>query len=156
MGPVELDGRRAGKSHRGPGGARAMPDERITLGNPSTIFPPTGYSHVAEVRGGRLVFIAGQVAIDPKGTLVGPGDYRAQAEEVFRNLERALASAGATFRDVVKLTYYVLDLTHLPEIREVRDRFVDTKHPPTSTAVQVARLFRPEILLEIDAVASVA
>ena len=133
-----------------------MSVERITFRNPSTIFPPTGYSHVAEVRGGRLVFVAGQVALDPKGVVVGPGDYRAQAEEVFRNLERALASAGATFRDVVKLTYFVVDLSHLPEIREVRDRFVDPWHPPTSTAVQVSRLFRPELLLEVDAIASVA
>jgi enamine deaminase RidA (YjgF/YER057c/UK114 family) len=133
-----------------------MTDERIHLQNPPEIAPPTGYSHVAEVRGGRLVFVAGQVALDAQGALVGPGDYRDQAEQVFRNLAAALASAGATFRDVVKLTYYVVDITHLPEIREVRDRYVDTAHPPTSTAVQVVRLFRPEFLLEVDAVASVA
>ncbi|HXY46504.1 MAG TPA: RidA family protein [Thermoplasmata archaeon] len=132
-----------------------MPRDRLTLHNPPDLAPPTGYSHVAEVRGGTLVFVAGQVALDGTGALVGPGDYRAQAEQVFRNLERALASAGATFRDVVKLNYFVLDLSHLPEIREVRDRFVDTKHPPTSTAVQVSRLFRPEFLLEVDLVASV-
>jgi enamine deaminase RidA (YjgF/YER057c/UK114 family) len=132
-----------------------MPTDRLTLRNPPGLTPPIGYSHVAEVRGGTLVFVAGQVAVDENGALVGPGDYRAQAEQVFRNLERALASAGATFRDVVKLTYFVLDLSHLPEICEVRDRFVDTKRPPTSTAVEVRRLFRPEFLLEVDLVASV-
>jgi enamine deaminase RidA (YjgF/YER057c/UK114 family) len=131
-------------------------DERLSVRNPPGLFPPTGYSQVAEVRGGRLVFVAGQVAMDATGSLVGAGDYRAQAEQVFRNLETALRSAGATFRDVVKLNYYLLDVAHLPEVREVRDRFVDAQRPPTSTAVQVARLFRPEFLLEVDAVASVA
>ena len=129
--------------------------ERMKIHNPPTLASPRGYSHVAEVRGGNLVFIAGQVALDPSGTVVGPGDYTVQAEQVFRNLGLALASAGATFRDVVKLTYFVLDVAHLPEVRAVRDRFVDTAHPPASTAVEVRALFRPEIVLEIDAVASV-
>jgi len=132
-----------------------MSAERVRIHNPPSIAPPTGYSHVAEVRGGTLVFVAGQVALDAAGALVGPGDYRAQAEQVFRNLGAALTAAGATFRDVVKLTIYVLDVAHLPEIREVRDRFVDPRRPPTSTAVQVSRLFRPDVLVEIDAVASI-
>ena len=129
--------------------------ERIHLHNPPTLAPPRGYSHVAEVRGGTLVFVAGQVALDPSGTVVGPGDYTAQAEQVFHNLGLALASAGATFRDGVKLTYFVLDVTHLPEVRAVRDRFLDPEHLPASTAVEVRGLFRPEIVLEIEAVASV-
>ena len=132
-----------------------MPTPRVRIHNPSTIAPPTGYSHVAEVRGGRWVFIAGQVAKNPRGELVGKGDYRLQAEEVFRNLGRALESAGATFDDLVKLTYYVRDVSHLPNIREVRDRFVNTKNPPTSTAVEVSGLASPDFLLEIDAIASV-
>jgi enamine deaminase RidA (YjgF/YER057c/UK114 family) len=133
-----------------------MSEPRIRFHNPPTIARPTGYSHVAEVRGGKLVFVAGQVAMDPHGDLVGPGDYRAQAEQVFRNLEQALVAAGATFRDVVQLRFFVVDISHLPEVREVRDRFVDVEHPPASTAVQVSRLFRPEFLIEVDAVASVA
>jgi enamine deaminase RidA (YjgF/YER057c/UK114 family) len=132
-----------------------MPASRVALSNPTALWPPTGYSHVAEVRGGKLVFVAGQVAFDSKGAVVGVGDYRAQAEQVFRNLQSALQSAGATFRDVVKLGFYVLDVAHLPEVREVRDRYIDREHPPTSTAVQVVRLVRPEFLLEVDAVASV-
>ncbi len=133
-----------------------MSDGRVRLFNPPTIAPPKGYSHVAEVRGGKLLFVAGQVAMDPAGSLVGPGDVRAQAEQVFRNLGAALAAGGATFSDLVKITIYLTDAAHLPEVREVRDRFVDGTRPPTSTAVQVVRLFRPEYLLEIDAVASVA
>ena len=132
-----------------------MESSRIKIHNPPTIAPPTGYSHVAELRGGKLVFIAGQVALDRSGMVVGQDDYRAQAEQVFKNIGLALASAGGRFDDLVRLTYYVLDVSHLPEVREVRDRFVNTARPPTSTAVQVSRLVRPEFLLEVDAVASV-
>jgi enamine deaminase RidA (YjgF/YER057c/UK114 family) len=132
-----------------------MPAAHVKIHNPATMATPSGYSHVAEVRGGKLVFVAGQVAMDASGTLVGKDDYGAQAEQVFKNLGSALESAGATFHDLVKLTYYMLDLSHLSEVRAVRDRYVDTRQPPTSTAVQVSRLFRPDILLEIDAVASV-
>jgi 2-iminobutanoate/2-iminopropanoate deaminase len=131
-----------------------MSAPRVSIHSPPTIAPPKGYSHVVEVRGGRLVFIAGQVAMDPSGKLVGPGDYRAQAEQVFRNLGAALTAAGGGFADVVKLTIFLLDADHLPEIRAVRDRFVDAKRPPASTAVQVSRLYRPEFLLEIEAVAA--
>ena len=132
-----------------------MADDRVKLCNPASMAPPMGYSHVAEVRGGKLVFIAGQVALDREGRLVGPGDYRKQAEQVFTNIGLALAEAGASFRDLVKITVYIVDFAHAPEVREVRDRFIDARRPPTSTAVQVSRLFRPDILLEIDAVASV-
>ena len=127
----------------------------MSFRNPPTMAPPVGYSHLAEVRGGKLVFIAGQVALDREGQVVGRGDYRKQAEQVFKNIGLALESADGSFKDLVKITVYLLDFAHAPEVREVRDRFVDTHRPPTSTAVQVSRLFRPEILLEIDAIASV-
>jgi len=132
-----------------------MAQGRVSLHNPPGIAPPVGYSHVAEVRGGKLVFVAGQVALDREGQVVGPGDYRKQAEQVFKNIGLALESAGAGFKDLVKITVYIVDFAHAPEVREVRDRFIDVHHPPISTAVQVSRLFRPEILLEVDAVASV-
>jgi enamine deaminase RidA (YjgF/YER057c/UK114 family) len=128
---------------------------RIQILNPPTVATPVGYSHVAKVRGGALVFISGQVALDAAGVVVGPGDYVLQAEQTFRNLGFALQAAGGTFHSLVKLTIYVLDIRSLPEIREVRDKYVDTAHPPASTAVQVSRFFRPDLLLEIDAVASV-
>jgi enamine deaminase RidA (YjgF/YER057c/UK114 family) len=116
--------------------------------------PGFGYSHAVEATG-RLVATAGQVAIDADGHLVGEGDPRAQAEQVFENLRLALAAAGATFADVVKLGYFVTDVSFLPQIREVRDRFIDTARPPASTAVQVSALVRPGVLLEIDALAVV-
>ncbi len=119
---------------------------------PAGMAPGTGYSH-AVAASGRLVAIAGQVALDQEGNLDGPGDPRTQAERIFENIRLALAAAGATFADVIKLNYYATDISMLPVVREVRDRYVDTDRPPASTAVQVAALVRPEFLLEVEALA---
>lgn len=122
---------------------------------PDGVAPGNGYSHV--VTGpGRWVAIAGQVALDANAELVGPGDAAAQARQVFANLDACLKAAGATFDQVVKLGIYVTDLAVLPAIRTARDEYVDTANPPASTAVQVVALFRPDVLLEIEAFAIVA
>jgi enamine deaminase RidA (YjgF/YER057c/UK114 family) len=124
--------------------------------NPETMHHPTGYTHVVEVTAGRPVYIAGQVALDPTGKLVGPGDIRAQARQVFDNLGAALEAVGARFEQVVKLTYYLLDASQLPVVREVRDRYVNIQQPPASTAVEVRRLARDDLLIEVEAVAVIA
>ena len=137
-----------------------MPDsQHVVLFNPGTMFIPTaGYSQVAEIRSGKLVYIAGQVPFDKSGTLVGPDDFLAQAEQVFRNIKAAVEAAGGDFSNVVKLNYFcveAVDPSLIPQILRVRDQFVDTKNPPTSTFVVVKRLVRPEWLIEIEAVAVV-
>lgn len=114
-----------------------------------------GYSHVVSATG-RLVAVSGQVAFDEAGAVVGPGDATRQAEQAFENVRRCLAAEGATFDDVVKLTYYVTDIRHLAEIRSVRDQLMPGAEKPASTAVQVVALALPELLLEIDAFAVVA
>jgi enamine deaminase RidA (YjgF/YER057c/UK114 family) len=114
---------------------------------------PVGYSNVVEVRGGRTLYIAGQVAVDQKGTLVGPGDFRAQANQVFANLKSRLAEGGASFKDVVKLNYYVTDATDVQALRDIRNTYVNTENPPASTLVVVKGLVREEYLLEIEAIA---
>src|SRR6266568_4830945 len=119
---------------------------------PPDVAPGFGYSHVVAATG-RLIAISGQVALDESGRLVGPGDPEAQARQVFENLRRCLAAADATFADVVKLTIYVTDLATMAAVRAVRDEYVDTARPPASSAVQVAGLVLPELLLEIDALA---
>ena len=125
------------------------------VANPPSLPPARGYSHVVEVpAGNRLLFVAGQVALDSTGALVGRGDFRAQARQVFENLRRALAAEGATFADVVKLNYYVLDASQVPALREVRDQYVNTAAAPASTLVEVRRLFRDDVLLEVEAVAA--
>jgi enamine deaminase RidA (YjgF/YER057c/UK114 family) len=102
---------------------------------------------------GRTVYIAGQVAVDSAGRLVGGTDFRAQAEQVFANLQQALESVGAGFGDVAKTTIFVTDMSQLPALREVRAKYLDPDRPPASTLVQVAGLARPELLLEVEAVA---
>jgi reactive intermediate/imine deaminase len=123
--------------------------------NPPDLPAPVGYSHVAVASTGRTIYISGQVPLDQNRNLAGPNDMRLQTEQVFTNLKAALASAGADFSHVVKLTYYLLDISQLPVIREVRDRFVNTQAPPASSAVEVRRLFRDDLLIEVDAVAVV-
>ncbi|HLL80883.1 MAG TPA: RidA family protein [Ktedonobacteraceae bacterium] len=122
--------------------------------NPPTMFSPPGYTHVVEVTGGRTVYIAGQVALDKSFQVVGKDDFRAQAEQVFENLKAALEAAGADFTHVVKLNIFLVDMTQLRTLAEVRDRYVNTEHPPASTAVEIRRLAVPDLLLEIEAVAS--
>ena len=124
--------------------------------NPDAMHRPTGYTHVVEVTAGRPVYIAGQVALDPSGAIVGPGDIRAQARQVFDNLRTALQAVGAGFEQVVKLTYYLVDATQLPVVREVRDQYVNTQQPPASTAVEVRGLVSDDLLIEVEAVAVIA
>ncbi len=122
---------------------------------PAGMAPGNGYSH-AVVATGRMVAIAGQVAMDERGELVGDDDPRAQAEQVFENLRLALAAAGATFADVIKFGVFATDISILPVVREIRDRYIDADRPPASTAVQVAALFRPGYVLEVEALALIA
>lgn len=122
---------------------------------PNTMPRSVGYSQLAIITGGTVVFIAGQVALDKSGEVVGKDDFKAQIQQVFENLDAAVEAAGGTFNDVVKLNSYFLDLTDLPEFRQVRDKYINVKNPPASTAIQVRRLFRPEFLVEVEAVAVV-
>ncbi|MEU3606633.1 RidA family protein [Streptomyces sp. NPDC035033] len=121
---------------------------------PEGIAPSPQYSHVVHGTG-RLVAVSGQIALDASGAVVGAGDPAAQARQVFANLDRCLAAAGAGFGDVVKLTYFLTDVAHLPALREARDAAFAGLPLPASSAVQVAALVRPELLLEVEAFALV-
>ena len=128
----------------------------VVLSSPKTLPPSTGYSQIAEVTKGKIVLIAGQVAHDVDGKLVGEGDFRAQVEQIFKNLDAAVRAAGGTFKDIVKINNYCVASVPPEEIaafRDVRDRYVDLAHPPTSTFIYVSRLVRPGWLFEIDATA---
>jgi 2-iminobutanoate/2-iminopropanoate deaminase len=117
---------------------------------PSVRTPP-GYSHAVQAAG--LVFVSGQVALDANGSVVGTDDLGEQARQAFRNLGAVLEAAGCSYADVVKLTYFVRDIGAVGAIRAARDEFVDTANPPASTLVEVSRLFMPDLLIEIEAVA---
>ena len=114
------------------------------------------YSHVAVASGARTIYIAGQVAIDENGGVVGAGDLAAQTEQVMRNLGLCLTAAGASFADVVKITTYITDLRHRLTLGQcVKDTWGDIKFP-TNTLIGVAALAFPEMILEVDATAIVA
>ena len=130
-----------------------MPLGRPSFSSPPELIAPAGYSHVVEIPAGRLVWTAGQVALDVDGALPADAGWDGQARLAFANVGRALETAGAGWRDVVKLTIYVVDMSALPTIRAVRDELVDTATPPTSSLVQVAGLFRRDLLIEVEAVA---
>ncbi|MGD9905423.1 MAG: RidA family protein [Vicinamibacterales bacterium] len=123
--------------------------------NPPGLSTPTGYSHVVSARGGRTIYVAGQVALDAKGQVVGDGDLAAQTRQVFANLDTALKAAGASFADVVKTTYYMRDASQVQVIREVRAKYF-TGELPASTLVEVSRLANPAFLIEIEVIAVVA
>jgi enamine deaminase RidA (YjgF/YER057c/UK114 family) len=130
-----------------------MADRRFI--NPEGLARPGVYTPVVVARGGRTIYVSGQVPQNSKGELVGGDDLVAQAEQVYRNLELALKGAGATFSDVVKLNVYVVNFK--PEYRDllqsVRVRHVSKENPPASTLVGVQALARPGFLVEIEAVA---
>jgi len=130
-----------------------MTEASANFVNPEGTHRPTGYTHVVEVTAGRPVYVSGQVALDANGDLVGPGDVGAQARQVFENLQAALRSVGAGFEQVVKLNVYLVDATQMPTVRQVRDQYVDPARPPASTAVEIRRLVRDDLLVEVDAVA---
>jgi reactive intermediate/imine deaminase len=115
--------------------------------------PPAGYTHVVEVAARRLVYISGQVPLDRTGELVGAGEIEAQARQVFENLSAALAAGGASWSEVVKLNYFLLDVGHVQTVRAIRDEYVDTERPPASTLVEVSRLVLDGALIEIEAIA---
>ena len=125
--------------------------------NPEGAPRPAGnYSQVVRVETGDTAFlyISGQIAVDAQGNMVGKGDVAAQAAQVFENLRAILAANGATFADVVKLNYYLLDIAHRPVIAEVRARYL-AGGLPASTLVAVSQLAHPDWLIEVEAVAAV-
>ena len=121
---------------------------------PETLAPTPGYTQVVKVTGGQTIYLAGQVALDASRNLVGRGDFRAQAQQVFENIKLGLAAAGADFSHVVKLNMYVIDRSYLPILREVRDDYVNTQAPPANTLVEVKGLAQEDFLLEVEAIAS--
>jgi len=126
--------------------------------NPPTLHATRGYSHVVETRSpSRTIYIAGQLGRTLDGGFAGaPGDFRAQAVQAFENLKLALAAADAGFEHVVKVTAYFADIAaDIAAYLEVRNRYVNTKAPPASTAVQISKLAHDGALFEIEAVAVV-
>ena len=123
--------------------------------NPPEIAPANGYTHVVEVSDSKMVFISGQIAFDTSGKLVGKDNLLEQTQQIFENINTALEAVGADFSHVVKFTYFMLDISQIAVVRNVRDKYVNTAQPPASSAVEVRKLFREELLIEVEAIAAV-
>jgi 2-iminobutanoate/2-iminopropanoate deaminase len=127
----------------------------VQLANPATVATPKGYSHAAIIDLGncKMMIISGQVALDSRGNLVGKDDVGKQAEQIFTNLKSIVEAGGGKMGHIVKLGYFTTDVSQIQQIRNVRDKFIDAKNPPASTLVQVSKLYREDVLLEIEATA---
>ncbi len=110
------------------------------------------FSQCIRCEAGPLLFLSGQVPLDVAGKLVGRRDLEVQTRTAFANIRDLLATAGSTMEDVVKLTYFVRDMSQWPTVQKVRAEFFPRYHP-ASTTVEVSRLHKEEYLIEIEAVA---
>jgi enamine deaminase RidA (YjgF/YER057c/UK114 family) len=133
-----------------------MPASEPAFVSPDDLPAPSGYSHVVRIPAGSLVWTSGQLGVDRDGNVPPGSDWESQTRLALENVGRALRAGGAGWPDVVKLTFFVLDVSAVATIRAVRDEFVAAAKPPTSSLVQVAGLVRPGALIEIEAVAYTA
>ena len=123
--------------------------------NPASWQEKFGYSQGCRVDGAqRLLFVAGQIALDENGDVVGEGDFEAQTRQVFTNMGRVLESAGMSFENLVQVGGFLVDIGQLPTYARVRDEFVNTAAPPASTTIGVTSLALPELLVEVNAIAA--
>jgi enamine deaminase RidA (YjgF/YER057c/UK114 family) len=132
---------------------------KLEIIEPQGLAQPQGmYNHAIAVSGGRLLFIAGQVAIDENNQLIGPGDFSAQMQQVFKNLAAILGSAGASFENVVKFTTYLTGSQNLSNFYDKRREIFAEIYPqgryPTNTLVVIDQLAQEEWLIEVEAVAA--
>ena len=130
----------------------------ITRVNPPELGTPPGYSQIVEVAASRIIFIAGQTALDRDGHVVGLADFAAQATQVFNNLAIALQARGCTAANLVKLTVFLTDMDNLLSYREARNRFFASVMPPAApavTLVEVSKLYGADFMIEIEAIAAV-
>ncbi|WP_199756952.1 RidA family protein [Pedobacter sp. KBW06] len=123
--------------------------------NSPAVAPPKGYSQAVEIDLGnsRMILLSGQVPLDVKGNLVGNGDVSKQTEQIFENIKKIIAEAGGTMNDLVKIAIYMTDISQVQKFRDVRDQYINLKQPPTSTLVEVTKLFREDVHIEIEATA---
>jgi enamine deaminase RidA (YjgF/YER057c/UK114 family) len=129
----------------------------ITRINPPELGEPPGYSQIVDVSADRIIFMAGQTALDRDGRVVGKDDFTAQAAQVFRNLGLALEACGCTPANLVKLTVLLTDMNNLGRYREARNRFFASVTPPAApavTLVEVSKLYGPDFMIEIEAIAA--
>jgi enamine deaminase RidA (YjgF/YER057c/UK114 family) len=129
--------------------------QQVQFFNPSGLTNPKGYSHAAVVDLGtcKMVIISGEVPFDKQGNLVGKDNMEIQAGQVFLNIKTLLDELHGSMDNIVKLGVYVTDMDQAPAFRTARDKYISAANPPTSILVQVNRLFRPGVMIEVEATA---
>jgi 2-iminobutanoate/2-iminopropanoate deaminase len=127
----------------------------VNFKNPSSVAAPKGYSHAAVIDLGscQMIVLSGQVPLDNSGDLVGQSNFEKQSEQVLLNIKNVLSELGGTMDDIIRLGIYTTDISQMQAFREVRDKYINLKSPPTSTLVQVSKLFRGDVLIEVEATA---
>jgi len=119
--------------------------------NPDTIHRPFGYAHAIQVD--KTLYVSGQIPLDMDMNVVGKGDIAVQTEQAYENLKRVMEAAGGKMTDIVMLNMYVVDVDDFDKnTRPLRKKYFGDYYPAT-TCVQVARLYRPDFLVEVEAVA---
>jgi 2-iminobutanoate/2-iminopropanoate deaminase len=124
--------------------------ERVQV-EPEGVAAPAGHYSHGIIASGRMLFVAGQVALDEQGVLVGKGDAAAQARQVLTNMQRVIESAGGRMADVARSTVYLTSLDYRAEVASVRNEFFPHP-PPVNTLLVVSSLADPDFLVEIDAI----
>ena len=134
---------------------RKVKRSRKIVSNPTAVAPPLKayYSNAVRVSAGPLLFIAGQVALDKSGNVVGKGDLRAQAVQVLENIRAILVANKADMKDVVQVTVYVTDMRAFHDIADIRLKYFP-EDGPSSVIVEISKLALPELEIEISAVAA--
>jgi enamine deaminase RidA (YjgF/YER057c/UK114 family) len=131
---------------------------KIRYHNPEALYESRFFTHVVSAEEPKkLVYVSGQVSYDRDGIVIGKGDMREQCEQIFKTLSHALKAAGATWRDVVKINGYMVNLNpaDVNVYREVRSRYFEREHMPASTLVGIERLVHEDLMLEVELIAAV-
>ncbi len=135
--------------------SRTFSQGSLKLVNANAVATPKGYSHAAQIDLGNatMLLIAGQVPLDKQGNLVGKDDMSKQTEQVFTNIKNIIEEAGGNMNHLAKISIFIRDVSKIQAVRDVRDKFVNTNTPPASTLVEVSKLYRDDVLIEIEATA---
>ena len=135
-----------------------MDSSIVKFRNPSSVAAPKGYSHTAiiDLGNSQMIVMSGQVAFDKQGNLVGKDNLAKQTEQVFLNIQNSISELRGTMDNVIKIGVYMVDVSQVQIFRDIRNKFINLKNPPTSTLVEVNKLFRDDILIEIEATAIIS
>jgi enamine deaminase RidA (YjgF/YER057c/UK114 family) len=127
----------------------------IEYKNTEKVFTIKGLSQSVSIDCGasNMILLSGQVPLDAKGNLVGIDNVEKQTEQIFKNIEIILKEYGGTGKDIIKLGIFITDISKTPDFRKVRDLYINLQNPPVSSLVEVSKLFRDDVLIEVEATA---